>query len=446
MNKSFSILIIDDDKQQRDMLSSFLANHGFKVFSAQNGQSGLAELDSRQIDLIVSDVRMPGMDGLEFLKTIRVQEKSLPLLFITAFPDIRDAVSAMRDGAVNYLEKPIDLNEMLDSIHHSLKMQVAESELELDMPALPEEVIIKSRKMIDLIKDVSLIAPSDVGVLICGDSGTGKEVIADLIHQWSERAAAPFLKINCAAIPENLLESELFGFEKGAFTGASSKRAGLFEQADGGTILLDEISEMPLFLQAKLLRVTQDGSFIPLGSSQQKKFNVRIIAATNKNLAEEVAKQNFREDLFYRLNTFEIYLPPLRERREDILPLALYFAGKNSKKHVRFTDKVVHSLNSYDWPGNIRELENTIKRAILIAAGGDTISIEHLSKKLQEIVESIPEKTSDEGVIDQMERMIILQTLEKNSFNRSQTARALKMSRRTLTFKIRRLREAGYEI
>jgi DNA-binding NtrC family response regulator len=445
MKKQFCILVVDDDQQQREMLTSYLSNHSFNTVTAENGKQAIEALTRTQVDLIVSDVRMPEMNGFTFHETIRKKGHEQPILFITAFPDVRDAVAAMRDGAVNYLEKPVDLNEMLDSIHHSLKIEISPLEYDTEIPDLPDDIVIKSKQMLDLLKDTSLVAPSDVSVLICGESGTGKEVIADIIHQWSKRSQSPFLKINCAAIPENLLESELFGYEKGAFTGASSKKSGFFEQADGGTILLDEISEMPLSLQAKLLRVTQDGSFIPLGSNQQKKFNVRIIAATNKDLENEVTEKRFREDLFYRLNTFELFISPLRERKEDIRPMAIHFASAGAK-HKRLTEKVVNIFNAYTWPGNVRELQNTVKRAILMAAGGDTISIEHLPRKLQETTAPDIDTESEEGVIDQMERMIILQTLEKNNFNRSQTARDLKMSRRTLTFKIRRLKEAGYEI
>ena len=445
MKNQANILVVDDDRQQREMISSYLQNHGLKTFAASNGKQGLSILSDREINLVISDIRMPEMNGFDFYQTLREKGYELPVLFITAFPDVKDAVSVIRDGALNYLEKPIDLNEMLDSIQNSLNLKIENIDKKIKIPQLPAGMIFKSKKMLDLLKDASLVADSDVSVLICGESGTGKEVFADIIYQWSSRSRAPFLKINCAAIPENLLESELFGYSKGAFTGANTNKAGFFEQADGGTILLDEISEMPLSLQAKLLRVTQDGSFIPLGSNLQKNFNVRIIAATNKDLEKEVEEQRFREDLFYRLNTFELFVPPLRDRKEDIIPLAKSFAS-SGKRHIRLTDKVAQIFNSYSWPGNVRELQNTVKRAVLMAAGGDTISIEQLPKKLQEIQVTEINYQNEEGVIDQMERMIILQTLEKNNYNRSQTARDLKMSRRTLTFKIRRLREAGFDV
>lgn len=445
MNSQTNILVIDDDRQQRDMLSSYLESHALNPITAANGKQALEILENQKVDLVISDIRMPEMNGFEFYQALRDKGYEQPVLFITAFPDVKDAVIAIRDGALNYLEKPIDLNEMLESIHNTLHLEIDKTNENIEIPELPGGIIVKSKKMLDLLKDTSLVAESDVGVLISGESGTGKEVIADIIHHWSNRSQASFLKINCAAIPENLLESELFGYSKGAFTGANTNKTGFFEQADGGTILLDEISEMPLPLQAKLLRVTQDGSFIPLGSNKQKNFNVRIIAATNKDLEKEVAEQRFREDLFYRLNTFELFVPPLRERKEDIFPLAKYFASTGAG-HVRFTDKVVNIFNSYNWPGNVRELQNTVKRAVLMAAGGDTISIEQLPKKLQETRITEIDNDAEEGIIDQMERMIILQTLEKNNYNRSQTARDLKMSRRTLTYKIRRLREAGYDV
>jgi len=444
MNKKNNILVVDDDKKQLEMLTSYLEQHGFLTVSALNGSDAYKKMEKNQIDMIISDMRMPKMTGMEFYSKIRENGYNQPILFITAFPDVKDAVNAMRDGAANYMEKPIDLNEMLDSVCATLKTSVKKETA--DLPPLPKGIIFKSKKMLDLISDAAMIAHSDVSVLICGESGTGKEILADLIHSWSSRAAKPFIKINCAAIPENLLESELFGYEKGAFSGASSKKRGLLEEADGGTVMLDEIGEMPIQLQSKLLRVTQDGSFIPLGGHTQKKVDIRLIAATNKDIMLEVTEKRFREDLFYRLSTFEFYIPPLKERIPDIIPLALLFANDATSARKRFADRTTEIMEHYNWPGNIRELYNAVKRAILLTGGGDTVFPEHLPKRILDAVPELQTANSTEGVLDKMEREMIFRTLEKNSYNRSETARELKMSRRTLTYKIRRYRDAGYDI
>jgi DNA-binding NtrC family response regulator len=444
------ILVVDDDARQRDMLSAYLGTRGFDSATAETAGKALERLESDgNIDLVISDIRMPGMSGLEFYQEARSRGHSQPFLFITAYPDVKDAVTAMRDGAVDYIEKPVALDEMLDLARSSLHMDVLEDgapELDLD---IPEWMVARSKRMLDVLKDAALIAPSDVSVLIHGESGAGKEVLADLIHAWSDRSEKPFLKINCAAIPENLLESELFGYEKGAFTGAGKKREGLFERADGGTILLDEIAEMPQGLQSKLLRVTENGSFIPLGGGEERSVDVRILAATNKNLMEEVERKNFREDLYYRLETFELRIAPLRERREDILPLADAFLAKGpggGGRKKKLSDAAADCLLTYDWPGNARELRNATKRAALMTGGGDVILPEHLPERILKSQAVTIDRDSDEGVIDQMERTIILRTLEKNNYNRSRTAEELKMSRRTLTFKLRRLKDAGFDV
>ena len=444
MKKINTILVVDDDKKQLEMLTSYLEANGFGTISAENGADAYQKIKKNKIDMIISDIRMPEMTGMEFYSKIRKEDFKQPILFITAFPDVRDAVNAMRDGAANYLEKPIDLNEMLDSVSKTLKTSVKKEVRPL--PPLPEGIIFKSKKMLDLISDAAMIANSDVSVLISGESGTGKEILADLIHSWSPRKDKPFIKINCAAIPENLLESELFGYEKGAFSGASTRKKGLLNEADGGTVMLDEIGEMPLSLQSKLLRVTQDGSFIPLGGTNQKKVDIRLIAATNKDIMQEVQEKRFREDLFYRLSTFEFFIPPLSERIPDIMPIAMHFANEENAGRKRFADKTTEIMERYNWPGNIRELYNAVKRAVLLTGGGETIFPEHLPKRILDAVPDTPTNNSGEGVLDKIEREMIFRTLERNNYNRSETARELKMSRRTLTYKIRRYREAGYDI
>src|SRR5262249_51300746 len=281
--------------------------------------------------------------------------------------DVRDAVAAMRDGAVNYLAKPIDLDELLLSVQQATGISESVPLKYDENRPLPAHIVARSPLMQAVFRDASLIAPSDTRVLITGESGVGKEVVADVIHAWGSRSAGPLVKVNCAAIPETLLESELFGHEKGAFTGAHAQRIGRFEEADKGTIFLDEIAEMSPQLQAKLLRVTQDGRFQRIGSNREIRTNTRILAASNRNLDEEVKAGRFREDLFYRLNVVELNVPPLRERREDILPLASLFIAEFAKGRARFSDTVAACLQGYAWPGNVRELRNAMERAVLLS-------------------------------------------------------------------------------
>ena len=319
------ILIVDDDPGQRSLLDSFLRSQGFETALADSGERALEMLRAGKFAMMISDVRMPGLTGLETLRRARQEHVTLPVLLVTAFTDIRDAVAAMRDGAVNYLPKPIDLDELLDSVRQAIGISKPVPLQYDEEKQLPDYVIARSPLMQAVFRDASLIAPSETRVLITGESGVGKEVVADVIHAWSSRATGPLIKVNCAAIPETLLESELFGHEKGAFTGARAQRIGRFEEANDGTIFLDEIAEMSPALQAKLLRVTQDGRFQRVGSNREIHTNARILAASNRNLEEEVKDGRFREDLFYRLNVVELNIPPLRERREDILPLASRF-------------------------------------------------------------------------------------------------------------------------
>src|SRR3954463_6401712 len=319
------VLIVDDDPGQRSLLTSFLGGQGFETITVSSGEQALKVLKEQEVAMMISDVRMPGISGLETMRRARQQHATLPILLVTAYTDIRDAVAAMRDGALNYLGKPIDLDELLSSVRHAVGLS-SEAPLQLsENRQLPSNIIARSPLMQAVLRDASLVAPSESRVLITGESGVGKEVIADVIHSWSPRSAGVMVKVNCAAIPETLLESELFGHERGAFTGATAQRIGRFEIATGGAIFLDEIGEMSPQLQAKLLRVTEDGQFQRIGSNTIIQTNARILAASNRNLEEEVKSGRFREDLFYRLNVIELNIPPLRERREDILPLASHF-------------------------------------------------------------------------------------------------------------------------
>src|SRR5438045_1058208 len=335
---------------------------------------------------MISDVRMPGLSGLETLRQARKEHSVLPVLLVTAYADIREAVGAMRDGAVNYLAKPIDLDELLASVRQATGISKTVPLRFNEGKQLPAHVIARSPLMQALFRDASLIAPSESRVLLAGESGVGKEVLAGVLHAWSARAPGPLIKVNCAAIPEMLLESELFGHERGAFTGAVAQRIGRFELADGGTIFLDEISEMSPQLQAKLLRVTQDGRFQRVGSNNEIHTNARILAATNRNMEEEVKKGRFREDLFYRLNVVELTIPPLRERPEDIQPLATSFIAEFSQGRARFSSSVADCLVRYSWPGNVRELRNAMERAALLSRG-ELVLPEHLPARVRAVAE-----------------------------------------------------------
>jgi len=307
-----SVLVVNDDKSQRTLLESFLGSHGLHVCIAASAEEALERIEQGPVGMVVSDVRMPGLSGLEMLRVVRERHAALPVLLVTAYADIRDAVGAMRDGAVNYLEKPIDLDELLGSVRHALGLPARPEKPAGEQPALPAGVVAESAGMRRVFREAAVAAPSEARVLITGESGVGKEVVADFIHAHSPRTGGPLVKVNCAAIPESLLESELFGHERGAFTGATQQRVGRFEEAHEGTILLDEIAEMTPALQAKLLRVTQDGTFQRIGSNETHHADARLLASTNRDLEAEVAAGRFREDLYFRLNGFEIHVPPLR--------------------------------------------------------------------------------------------------------------------------------------
>jgi DNA-binding NtrC family response regulator len=440
------ILIVDDDAGQRSLLDSFLRGQHFATVLADSGRRALELLPDGRFDMMISDVRMPGLTGLETLRLVRQQFPTLPVLLVTAFADIREAVVAMRDGALNYLAKPIDLDELLATVRQATGAAVSGPlELGAGRP-LPPHVVAHSPLTAALFQQVALIAPSETRVLITGESGTGKEVVADMLHEWSARAAGPLVKVNCAAIPETLLESELFGHERGAFTGATAQRIGRFEEADGGTIFLDEIAEMSPSLQAKLLRVIQDGKFQRIGSNREIHTDARLLAATNRNLEDEVKAGRFREDLFYRLNVVELNLPPLRDRREDILPLANLFVGQLARTRTRLAEATAVCLQNYPWPGNVRELRNAIERAVLLSRS-ELLLPEHLPTKVRESVKTaVPASALDAQPLDDLERQAILAALAQHKFNRTETAKALGISRRALIYKLQRFRQMGLAV
>jgi DNA-binding NtrC family response regulator len=446
-NPAPRILIVDDDAAQRSLLDSFLTTQGFRTLPVASGERALAVLSQEPIDMMISDVRMPGLSGLDTLRLARKERASLPILLVTAYTNVREAVGAMRDGAVNYLSKPIDLDELLASVRQATGL-ARDIPLKFDHDKqLPPNTVAVSPLMQKLFRDASIFAASETRVMITGESGVGKEVLADVLHQWSSRAAGPLVKVNCAAIPETLLEGELFGHEKGAFTGAVSQRIGRFETADKGTIFLDEIGEMSPLLQAKLLRVTQDGRFQRVGSNTELRVNARILAATNRNLDEEVKAGRFREDLFFRLNVVELNVPPLRERAEDVLPLANHFVAEFSRGGARLSAAVVDCLMRYSWPGNVRELRNAMERAALLSRG-ELILPEHLPSRIRPDLK--PRLTAEAATtaeqLDEIECQAVLQALRRHDFNRTVTAKALGISRRALIYKLQRMRERGMNV
>lgn len=444
--KSLRILIVDDDAGQRSLLTSFLQSQGFDTVTVDSGELALKTLRTAEFSMMISDVRMPGLSGLETLRRAREEHAVLPVLLVTAYADIREAVGAMRDGAVNYLAKPIDLDELLATVQRATGVtHSAPVKSDAERP-LPAHIIAHSPLMQAVFHDASLIAPSESRVLITGESGVGKEVLADVIHGWSARAGGPLVKVNCAAIPENLLETELFGHEKGAFTSAVAQRIGRFEEANGGTIFLDEIGDMSPPLQSKLLRVTQNGYFNRVGSNREWQTNARILAATNKNLEEQVKAGSFREDLFYRLNVVELNVPALRERSEDVLPLANHFLAEFTQGKARLSAAVATGLARYAWPGNVRELRNAMERAALLSRG-ELILPEHLPARVRTVVElPVPADLPDARRLEEIERQAILQGLREHQQNRTETAKALGISRRALTYKLQRFREQGFEV
>jgi DNA-binding NtrC family response regulator len=442
-HQKITLLIVDDDAPQRSLLESFLRSQGFQTITVDSGEKALHALGENAVSMMISDVRMPGISGLETLRRAREKHAVLPVLLVTGYADVREAVGAMRDGAVNYLSKPIDLDELLASVQRATGLTQETKQIVFEDKPLSPGIVAESPHMRTLLRDAALIAGSDSRVLITGESGAGKEVLADLIHGWSPRAAEAIVKVNCAAIPETLLESELFGHERGAFTGASQQRIGRFEQAHNGTIFLDEIAEMSPQLQAKLLRVTQDGKFQRVGSNKEIASNVRILAATNRELEEEVEKGRFREDLYYRLNVVELHIAPLRERREDILPLANHFIAQFTKGRARLSAGAGEVLENYSWPGNVRELRNAMERAALLSRA-ELILPEHLPSKITAEEPAAPRP--DAANLEEVERQTILEALRKNNFSRTETAKTLAISRRSLLYKLHRYRALGFKV
>jgi len=432
-----TVLVVDDEPAQRDLLGGFAKTLGYQVSEAASGEEALAAIGRQPPDIVLLDVRLPGINGIETLAKIREAERELPVLLITAFADLRQAVAAMKCGADDYLAKPVDLDELKVAISDSLGGGDQRPSGETVRPAdLPDDFVCESPAMRRLVDTVAVVAPSNAPVLIAGESGTGKEVVAGLIHAWSPRCDGPIVAANCASLPESLIESELFGHTKGAFTGATEERQGFFRAANGGTLLLDEIGELPLHLQPKLLRALETGQITSVGSDTPTEVDTRLVAASNRDLDKEVAEGRFRDDLYYRINVVELMILPLRERREDILPLAKRFAAEFAGGPIRLSPQAMNCLLAYPWPGNVRELRNAIQRACLLSRG-DVIIPEHLPPKIASVASGAPESPSEQGRISQVERAPIVATLAETGGNRTQAAKKLGISRRALIYKIR---------
>ena len=456
--KQFDILIVEDDKPLCEALCDTLELEGYRVSSVCNGAEALSRLEQDRYKLVVSDVKMPVMDGLQLLKNIQNKYPQTPMLLMTAFGTVSKAVEAMQAGAVDYLIKPFDATALVSKVADYVMVDAISSKQSIPQRVVQDDVM---KRLYDL---VFRVAKTDVAVMLQGESGTGKEVMARFIHQNSSYRDGPFVAVNCAAIPENMLEAMLFGYEKGAFTGSVQSMPGKFEQAQEGTLLLDEISEMDLGLQAKLLRVLQEKEVERLGSHKKINLNVRILAASNQNLKSKLEQGRFREDLYYRLNVFPIHIPSLRERPGDILPLAKELIQRHSptgKKLPEFDDQAIEKMLDYHWPGNVRELDNVVQRALILKVD-DRITVADLvfeepsamqftkterssaeySKPVDTQDETFEFTGLDEGVRC-AEESIILQTLQIENGSRKTTAEKLGISPRTLRYKMARMKEAG---
>jgi len=448
-----TLLLIDDDKNTREGLRTYLEGLGFDVIAAENGEKGLEAYSQEKPDLVLSDIRMPGMDGTVLLDKIKAIDPQAKVVLLTAYGSVEDAVKAMKNGAFYYLTKPVNLEELEFLVNKALTSRHLEVEnQELKQTLFKEkfysgEIIYKSEKMRDILKTVDKVAQSNATVLIEGESGTGKELIAHRIHQLSMRKNFAFIPVHCASLTETLLASELFGHEKGAFTGAVERKIGRFERAHQGTLFLDEIGEISKETQVKLLRVLQDSVIERVGSTKSMKVDVRLVLATNKHLLDEVRKGNFREDLYYRINVIFLTIPPLRERKEDIGLLVNYFikqyAEANGRPAPEMTPEALQALVQYDWPGNVREVKNIVERMIVLSSGAkltlDNIPEDILHGRGNSAGRlSVTDSGNSEtvGRIDQMEKGLIEKTLTDAGGNKSKAAQMLGISRRTLYRKI----------
>jgi DNA-binding NtrC family response regulator len=450
------ILVVDDESKMRRLLQMFFEEDGYSVVQAETGEEALQLVNTSRVDLMICDMRMPRMNGIELLHRIKSMHADLPVIIMTAYGEVKTAVEAMRLGAENYVTKPLDMEELRILASRAMeKMSLIKENIhlkaELDSRFQVSDIVGKSKKMQDVFHLIEQVAATNTTVLITGESGTGKELVARAVHSKSPRSSKPFVVVNCAALAEHLLESELFGHVKGAFTGAHSDRQGRFELADGGTLFLDELALMSIPLQGKLLRVLQEREFQPVGSTQTVKVDVRIIGATNKDLERLLEEKAFREDLYYRLNVVEIHLPPLRERKEDIPPLLEHcianFNRELGKNIQGISDEGLKLLTGYDWPGNVRELENVIERAMVLGKS-EVLDIDNLPSQImrprpgvdpaQDLYDSL-ELPSDglllTDTVEEIEKRLIKQALEKTNGNKTKAAGLLGVTRKIMRYK-----------
>jgi DNA-binding NtrC family response regulator len=421
-----NVLVVDDDFHMRVAMKESLSKAGYAVSFAEDGMRAVDEIKKQLFDIVITDVKMPHMNGIDLLKHVKDAQPFLPVILVTAYGTIQDAVSVIKEGAFDYIQKPFNTETLYSVVKRALGVNGG-------------KIIYSSRAMREVLNKAERVAKFDTTVLILGESGVGKEVVSRFIHENSDRPRNSFVAVNCAALPENLLESELFGYEKGAFTGASTRKLGKFEIADKGTILLDEVTEMDLRLQAKLLRVLQEREIEVIGSKYPKKVDVKVIATTNRNINKLVDDGKFREDLFYRLNVFPITVPPLRERKEDIPDLVAHFLRKHAKgMDLRIDDEAMTFLVENNWKGNVRELENIVARACILS-NYSVIKLTHLQ-------EMDFAKGSSQGSVKEMEMKLILDALKTFRGNRTKAASILGITVRTLRNKINEYRDMGLNV
>jgi DNA-binding NtrC family response regulator len=448
--RSGRILVVDDEVNARTALAELLRDEGFEVETAADAFKALGKYEAFTPHVVVTDLKMPGMDGIELVKKIKAFEEPAALVVMTAFGAVSSAVDAMRAGAADYLTKPINFEELLvvlDKVlaEQALRRETRQLRVRVRDRVAPNNIVGMSPPMQRVFEVVDQVAPSRASVLITGESGTGKELVANALHQRSNRASGPFIKLHCAALAESLLESELFGHEKGSFTGAAARKDGRFQLADGGTLFLDEIGEISPSIQVKLLRFLQEHEFERVGGNQTIRVDVRVIAATNRNLTEEVAKGRFREDLFYRLNVVSLEMPPLRERRSDVAPLAKFFLDRYTKENAKtiegFTPETMDLLVGYDWPGNVRELENAIERAVVLTSG-NIIEARALPSNIRPRVMPGGMPLVPGSTLGDIEKYAILETLKSTGGSTSRAAEILGISVRTIQYRLHQYNEA----
>lgn len=424
-----NVLVVDDDNHMQIALKESLARVGYNVCTVDDGRQAMAEIDRNVFDLVITDVKMPHLGGIELLKAIKEASPFMPVILMTGYGTVQDAVKVMKEGAYDYILKPFNAETLYNVVKRALGAGNEKS----------GKIVYISRAMRDVFLKAERVATSDVTVLVLGESGVGKELVSKYIHENSDRSRMPFIAVNCAALPENLLESELFGYEKGAFTGALSRKPGKFELADQGTILLDEVTEMDLRLQAKLLRVLQEREVEAVGSRYPKKIDVRVIATTNRDIMKTVESGAFREDLYYRLSVFPITVPPLRERREDIAPLVNHLLKKHSRgMDIGVNDDAMRYLSSRHWKGNVRELENVIARACILS-NGSVITMSHFNEDRESPDAAV-------GSVREMETKLIIDALKSVRGNRTKAAAILGITARTLRNKMNEYRAMGINI